>query len=469
MMNIDMINIGTWLVYLLCWVVLGVFVWLVARHRTILLGFTLMAAFSIALTNLSALFITKTFLLDEFFLTGERVEAGLLTLAGLLMFAAGVWIAWRPLRRNQPVVNPFVGYPANVVLFLVIGIGAVVVTPFIYKIPTLGAITAQSGLLIQLALLSSLVLAIYRTNVRILLLICFAYALVGMAMVVVSGFAGLLGNFLLHAMFLFLFLKQLRLSRVLLFAAGLFVYFALASVWMQKRSLIREEQLTSTTLVGRMAEFYASFGSSLNESLIRPETLQQVALDRIDMSQLNALQISWMPEGEPYSMGRSLFIDPLYALVPRVLWPEKTITQGDTQFINRYTGLQLSNETISVDTNITFELYANFGWAGIVFGLGVFGWVVARLELALFRPGKAMWQVLMISLVLFSFSTGGRRAAAMMLEIGGSVVGAYLIGLGFGLLNKLRGKLPLLDAAAEPSVPSLPSLPPGLSAKRRRP
>jgi hypothetical protein len=219
-----------------------------------------------------------------------------------------------------------------------------------------------------------------------------------------------------------------------------------------------------------MGEFYATFGRALNESIFHPETLQQVALDRLDLCQLNELQIAWMPEGEPYSLGRSLFIDPLYALIPRVLWPGKTITQGDSQFINRYTGLQLSTESISVDTNITFELYANFGWVGMVFGLGVFGWVVARLELALFLPGKSLWQVLMISLVLFSFSVGGRRAAAMALEIGGSVVGAYIIGLGLALVNKMTGaKLPMLKAAAGSDTIPLLRLPPGLIPGRRQP
>jgi hypothetical protein len=135
-----------------------------------------------------------------------------------------------------------------------------------------------------------------------------------------------------------------------------------------------------------------------------------------------------MGTNEPYSMGESLFIDPVLALVPRLIWPDKPFKSGDSEFVNRYTGLQFSNDFISVDTNITFEFYANFGWPGVVVGLFVFGYILARLELALFQPDIKITKLIVLAMLLLYLSRGGRRSAAMALELGTTAIAAYGLG-----------------------------------------
>jgi hypothetical protein len=134
-----------------------------------------------------------------------------------------------------------------------------------------------------------------------------------------------------------------------------------------------------------------------------------------------------MPEGHPYDMGKGLFLDPIAAIVPRFLWPNKTFTMGDNEHINKYTGANFKQDAISVDTVIAFDFYANFGWIGVVFGMFLFGYLSASLELKLFTKGVTLRRVFIYCMILLSFSTGGRRVSVMAMEIGAGIVGSLLL------------------------------------------
>jgi len=64
-----------------------------------------------------------------------------------------------------------------------------------------------------------------------------------------------------------------------------------------------------------------------------------------------------------------------------------------------------------------------------VVGLFIFGYVLARIELRLFRPGNSVKMITVLLILAVGLSTGGRRAAAMMLENGLAVVSALGIGI----------------------------------------
>jgi len=413
----------------LCFVLFGTFAALVHWHRGVLLGFSMMAVMSFFLTNLSGLFITNIFFLDDSHMTPDHIVVYLYTIAGLFAYAAGLWWAWRPLRKGVVLVNPFVREGKLVYAFLAVGVCILLFARFLPFIPTVSSILFRLSGLVQLAFIAAIVWTLQRGDYARLALAAGIFIPVALFNVVITGFAGMIGLFMLHPSILFLFWRKVTVVRAVAMCCVVYCFFLLASVWFSTRSLIREGGLREGGEVGRAVEFYSAFANAASDSVVKPEVLQVAALTRIDLSSYNAIQVGYLESTGGYSYGKSLFVDPLLALIPRLVWKDKTISLGDSEFINRYTGLVLSNDSISVDTNITFELYANFGWIGVVIGLFFFGLIIGKLELALCRPGIKLRTVVVISIVLLTLSSGGRRAAAMALEIGTSAIAAYILGL----------------------------------------
>jgi hypothetical protein len=424
----------------LCFVVIGLFVWIIKRHRTVLMGFTMFAALSFFLTNLSGFFIGKVFLLPVPSAMPEQLVVWAYTLGGLLAYALGVWQAWRPLRRGAQRINPYVVEPRLITIFAVVGAIINLFAHLLPYVPTVSPMLFKLGLLIQLAFIGAVSAAIDRSDFGRLFMAFAIFVPVGMIMVVMTGFAGMLGTFMLHPLLVFLFYKRPRWWKAGVFAVAIYAFFTMASVWFATRSIIREGGLRGLDQSERVTSFFSQFLDAMNVDMIAPETAYKSATTRIDLSMYNTLQVQHMGSGEPYSWGRSLFIDPVLALVPRALWPGKTISLGDSEFVNRYTGLTMKTENISVDTNITFELYANFSWPGVIVGLYVFGFLMGRMELKLVRPGVPLTGILVLSILLMGLASGGRRAAAMALELGTSVVGAFLLGKLLESSRSLRHK-----------------------------
>ncbi len=421
-------EIWEFLVLVLCFVVIGVFVWMIKRHRGVMMGFTLFVPLSVFLVNLSAFFIPKVFVLDMPPASREQLIVWTYSGLGLLAYAYGMWRAWRPLRHGFKPSNPFVVEPRLIMVFAVVGAVINLFAAALPYVPTLSPVMFKLGLLIQLAFLGAVSAAVDRSDYARLFMAVGLFVPVGLIMVVTTGFAGMLGTFMLHPLLIFLFYRRPRIWKAGVFAVAIYAFFTFASMWFATRGIIREGNLVGLSTGDKVTTFFGQFADALDVEMVSPETVRQSAATRIDLSVYNVLQVAWTGEKEPYSWGRSLFLDPLLALVPRALWPGKTITQGDSEFVNRYTGLSLVTSNISVDTNMTFEFYANFGWVGVIVGLFAYGYAVARMELRLMTPGISLTLMLVLALLLLGLASGGRRAAAMTLELGPTVVGAFLLG-----------------------------------------
>ena len=416
------------LILALCFVVAAVFLWMIKRHRSVMMGFTMFVPLSIFLTNLSAFFIPRIFFLELPPAGREHLIVWTYSGFGLLAYAYGVWRAWRPLREGHKRCNPFVVEPKLITVFAVVGAVVNLFAAALPYVPTLSPVLFKLGLLIQLAFIGAVSSAIDRSDYGRFFAAIGLFVPVGLVMVVTTGFAGMLGTFMLHPFLVFLFYKRPRYWKVGIFAIALYAFFTFASVWFATRSIIREGSLAGLSTQDKVTSFFTQFSQAMDFAMVAPESVRVAAATRIDLSVYNVLQVAWTGDKEPYSYGKSLLIDPLLALVPRALWPGKTISLGDSEFINRYTGLSLVTSSISVDTNMTFEFYANFGWIGVIVGLYFYGYLMARMELKLMTPGNSLTLMLVLSLLMLGLASGGRRAAAMMLELGPTVVGAFLLG-----------------------------------------
>lgn len=73
-----------------------------------------------------------------------------------------------------------------------------------------------------------------------------------------------------------------------------------------------------------------------------------------------------------------------WAFIPRAVWPEKPDVGGGGDLITRLTGFRVA-KGVSYGVGQPLEFYANFGWAGLIGGFILLGFVLARLDQRLAR------------------------------------------------------------------------------------
>ncbi|HMH50419.1 MAG TPA: hypothetical protein VK548_09330 [Candidatus Acidoferrum sp.] len=92
-------------------------------------------------------------------------------------------------------------------------------------------------------------------------------------------------------------------------------------------------------------------------------------------------------------------LEAFWALVPRIIWPDKPMAAGSGTWVSRYTGITFEENT-SVGMGQVLEFYINFGTAGVVIGFLLLGTVIASVDsIARSRvvvgdwPGFVLWYV----------------------------------------------------------------------------
>jgi hypothetical protein len=82
---------------------------------------------------------------------------------------------------------------------------------------------------------------------------------------------------------------------------------------------------------------------------------------------------------------------PLWAIIPRAIWPDKPTVGGSGGLVSEFTGITFEKDT-SVGVGQVLEFYMNFGMAGVLAGFAIFGFVLMRLDQGLMR-GLAMGNI----------------------------------------------------------------------------
>jgi hypothetical protein len=70
---------------------------------------------------------------------------------------------------------------------------------------------------------------------------------------------------------------------------------------------------------------------------------------------------------------------PLWALIPRAIWPDKPGIGGSGDLVSTFTGIIFAEGT-SVGVGQVLEFYMNFGVPGVLFGFALFGFFLMRLD-----------------------------------------------------------------------------------------
>jgi len=97
-------------------------------------------------------------------------------------------------------------------------------------------------------------------------------------------------------------------------------------------------------------------------------------LVRFDQGWIVSRIMNFVPRKVPYAMGETVKDAFMFALLPRVLFPDKP-SGASRDLFARFTGLQLS-PTTSMGLSIPGEMYVNFGYWGGLVGTFIFGSLV---------------------------------------------------------------------------------------------
>ena len=413
--------------FFLCISVIISYIALILSHKTILMGFVFMAALQIYIQTLSLFVITYIFDLGlEYFGPPHYFVYNYMSF-GLIAMAAGVWIAWKPIRENEPMVNPFLAETKFVNLFALVGASAFLAVVIIPRIPTVSAVIQKFYMFLPLSVVAGVLVWSATRNLKPVLFSICVFVPSGVLHMATSGHAALLGSFLLHPMLVFCFWRRPKIRHFILMGAWISFFFVVGGVWLNARLLLRDGEVKGNA-IEKVIKFFPQFmGQIFSAESLKAENIRAAAEQRLDLSSFQVAQSVYMPSGRDYEWGKGLFLDPFLAIVPRILWPNKPFTMGDNEHINKYTGARFNQDDISVDSIIAFDLYANFAWPGVIVGLFFYGYFTAKLELKLFKPGISLRNVLLFSIVLLYLATGGRRVSAMAMELAASVVGALLL------------------------------------------
>lgn len=311
---------------------------------------------------------------------GEETQNGFeLTILGLTAFVAGALIARRcavaksaPSHRRVHEFKPL-GWRA-------ITLGAVdyfVLLHLFARVPTLNSlITGLATLFVLgfwLLLYDAAIAADWRRTVATLILV----PLLPLGTLVTGGFLSF-GTYWAVSVVAFLFtLSRRRIWFYVAVPPAVFLGLSLFVTYMGQRSAIREvtwnERAGLFERLDRVSSLVTKFELL---DLASPEHAGALN-DRLNQNAFVGLAITQHEAGAfDFAYGATL---PVWALIPRAIWPEKPAVGGGGNIVSDFTGLLFDPDT-SIGAGQVFEFYVNFGILGVLIGFLGLGYVLMRLD-----------------------------------------------------------------------------------------
>lgn len=231
------------------------------------------------------------------------------------------------------------------------------------------------------------------------------------------------------ASFFFVMLSRPR-RRLLLAFSPLFAYLALSLfvTYMRDRTEIRdvvwEENAGLEDRISRVGRTIDNF-----EFLDLSDPDQLNALDaRLNQNFFVGLAIDRIEEGEfNFEYGGTV---PIWAFIPRAVWPAKPDVGGGRAVVRDVTGLELDEQT-SWGAGQVLEFYVNFGWPGAVIGFFGLGALFRRLDCGVAEAlGKIdVRRLLLFAMPGFTMLQPGGNLLEMTVSTVAALTMAYVLGL----------------------------------------
>ncbi len=322
---------------------------------------------------------------EEFYVHLPEVAEGIkLTAIGVVFFVMGVWYArYQTLEQR---VAPQVPSAVTVFredkpfwIFCLLGGWLFVfgLTP-LRNLPSVGAVIYNGGAIWMLGILLGLRWSV-RNNRSLWTIFWMLCLLVYPAMILVTS--GFLSYGTTASLIVVCVLAAAARGYWRVFVAIALVGYlglSLFSNYFQARDKIRDAVWGGTTIerrVGAISAIYTEW-----KFFDTSDKLVLAGLDlRLNQNYFVGLSAQNLENGSVDYLRGSSVTDAMLSLVPRALWPGKTVYGGSPEIVGKMTGLILTTWT-SFGVGNVMEFYINFGLPGLIIGFLVLGWALGRFD-----------------------------------------------------------------------------------------
>jgi hypothetical protein len=398
-------------------------------------GFSMLCLFMVSSASLAGYTHAFIFGLELTWVTADHLSVIGYSVLGCLAMVGGLAIAWLPNRPGLPAssnravlsqtrwINPYFGW-------FVFGIGALAMLgeSVLHRVPTLGTAVHSLSSFTTLGLLVLLAVALRNRQFGPLAAMLAIYAPITLMRAFATGHTPAKVSLLIPAVCIIAANRRITWKSVAFVSVFGFMFLTLMSGWMKTREIIRGGHLEGLSYSEKALRFLPAWFDATWDNALDIEAANDTIRDRVDMTNILAMQVRFQPRRQPYAYGGTLF-DAGVAMVPRVLWPRKPAIAGGTAFVSKYTGMvRHAGDTTSIGLPYQFELYANGGPLFVVTGLFVVGYVCGRMERGLFRPETSLASLLARISITMILCDGGQRTDVVLPSLIAGAVTYFALG-----------------------------------------
>jgi len=305
------------------------------------------------------------------------------TTYGVLGFAYGsiILTPWllkktRPSWLYEYVSQPNLSLSKNLIY---IGLFFFALAPILGKIPSFTAI-ATSGISLFIVGLCLSCWKAWRTGdkraFRRWLLITCSMPVITMATLGFLGYGAGAASVVLVFIFNF---YQPRWKIILIALLVLLLGLSVFVTYGRDRDKLREKVWGGQSAQARVEQVWQTFREFEVFDPFKQEHLEVIDL-RLNQNALIGKSVNYLSNNTvSYANGETL-LQAALALVPRIVWPNKSVKAGSPQLVSRYTGQKFSAGT-SVGVGQVLEFYINFGTLGVIVGFIIFGTLIRIIDI----------------------------------------------------------------------------------------
>jgi hypothetical protein len=257
-----------------------------------------------------------------------------------------------------------------------------VLSPVLGVVPSLTSIISVGGELLILGLWFWIYSAETAKDSRQVLLIFAMLPLLPLSTLVTAGFIGYGTNWGLSIVAFYFVIARRRIWFYIATPAVIFLGLSLFVTYAQQRGEIRDviwyQEAGIVQRLNQVSKLLTEF-----QFLDLSDEQHQFALDeRLNQNFLVGTGVIGHRQGlSELWYGATV---PVWAIIPRAIWPDKPGVAGSGDLVSEFTGLTFAEGT-SVGLGQVLEFYMNFGMAGVLVGFACFGFILMRLDRAMIR------------------------------------------------------------------------------------
>lgn len=257
-----------------------------------------------------------------------------------------------------------------------------VLLPLSGRVPSLTSVVAAFGTLLILGLWLVLYGAAVGGDWRRTLATLALLPLLPLATLVTGGFLGYGVCWVLSVVAFLFVITQRRIWFYVGAPVAVFLGLSLFVTYIGQRDDIRElewkEQAGLLDRLDRISTIVTEF-----QLLDLASPTHVAALDgRLNQNWLVGAAVMYHEDGfAPFAYGATI---PIWALIPRAVWPDKPEVGGSGSIVTDFTGIQFAEGT-SVGAGQVLEFYVNFGIPGVLIGFLGLGYLLMWLDQAIMR------------------------------------------------------------------------------------